>query len=483
MTLRISKDLDLPLEAATWTFADLAIKGAGKTYAACVLAEEMVKAGIPIIAIDGLGIWWGLRVGVNKKGEPDLKKLGLPIVVFGGQHKDLSLPTRQDRGRPIVDEEKLKLMVKAILEARISAVLDTSELSKSMQRRVVAIFVNELCRLNASYGARHVFIEESDMWCPQRGLTGDIAVSAGAIDDLVRRGGNWNLGCTLITQRSAVLNKDVLTQANCLIVLRILHQLDKNAVKTWVESVVRPDDPEIKKWYDSLRELENGEAYIWHPEKPTIFQKVKFRPRETLHATREFFTRNIDKDLKMVDVNEFIEKFRNVFEPKPKPSPQLPQPSEPTISTKQEQEGIYRPQSQTSAYGSPRSESIPTHTITPKLTPQESDTVRTQQVLPNIILEKIKPTAQLPTDLLENPPTPLARVLVVLTNHEGRDDRWTGSKIKRAIRDHAWADDGVDEAIEEMTRWEILRRQSNNYLRFYRERVQVAERTYLTEPI
>ena len=65
MTLRISDKLSLPDDSALWTFADLAIKGAGKTYAASVMAEEMVKAGIPIIALDGLGVWWGLRVGVD----------------------------------------------------------------------------------------------------------------------------------------------------------------------------------------------------------------------------------------------------------------------------------------------------------------------------------------------------------------------------------------------------------------------------------
>ena len=34
MTLRISDKLSLPDDSALWTFADLAIKGAGKTYAA-----------------------------------------------------------------------------------------------------------------------------------------------------------------------------------------------------------------------------------------------------------------------------------------------------------------------------------------------------------------------------------------------------------------------------------------------------------------
>ena len=41
--LKISSTLSLPVEAALWTFADLAIKGAGKTYVANILAEELIK--------------------------------------------------------------------------------------------------------------------------------------------------------------------------------------------------------------------------------------------------------------------------------------------------------------------------------------------------------------------------------------------------------------------------------------------------------
>ena len=224
----------MPLDAARWKFGFLAISDAGKTYNACVLAEEMIKNGIPIVTIDGIGIWWGLRVGVDGHE-------GLPVVIFGGDHKDIAIPTKVttvQRGKtqyPQVDEDRLRLAVKAILEAHISVVLDTSEFSKSMQRRIVTVFAQELYRLNASYGVRHVFIEEADMFIPQR-ISGDIAPCAGAIDDLIRRGGNFNLGSTLISQRPAVVNKDVLTQINCLVALRILAKIDKQAVKTWVAS-------------------------------------------------------------------------------------------------------------------------------------------------------------------------------------------------------------------------------------------------------
>ena len=82
--LRISRDLSLPIEAATWTFADLGIKDSGKTYDAGDLAEEFLKNGVPILVVDGMGIWWGLRIGADKKGKPDPEKPGMPVVVFGG---------------------------------------------------------------------------------------------------------------------------------------------------------------------------------------------------------------------------------------------------------------------------------------------------------------------------------------------------------------------------------------------------------------
>jgi hypothetical protein len=463
----VSNNLALPVESATWVLSVIAKRDAGKTYNACVLAEEMLKNKIPIIAIDGMGVWWGLRVSKDGKGD------GLPIIVFGGDHADL----------PLIPD-KAALIARSIVESGVSAVIDVSPpMSRGQSRRVVADFVRELYRVSKTAGIRHIFIEESDLWAPQKAI-GDVAVTLGAIDDLVRRGGNYNLGCTLITQRSAVLNKDVLTQSDCLIILRTLAPQDKAAIQAWVERVSEESKSKLHKWYDSLNELKRGEAYVWHPDEPKIFLKTKFRERETLHATREFLRSPEIRKVKMMDVSEFINKFRNVFEPKPKPV----QSSVPIIRTEHPKQP-YTPMS------------IPTHTPRfipsdipkftpaksdttsnmPKITPQSSDTIATQQILPNIILEKIRPNVQLPADLLENPPTPLARVLVILTNHESRDDRWTGSKIRLEMQKHAWPWDDISAAIDELIRWEILRKQSNNYLRFYRDRVQVVERSISVE--
>src|SRR6058998_485061 len=103
MSFKISPNLSLPRESVTSVLAFLAKRGAGKTYSASVLAEEMLKAGIPIVVIDGMGIWWGLRVDKDKKSS------GLPIVVFGGEHQDLPL-----------SPDKAKQLARAIVESNIS---------------------------------------------------------------------------------------------------------------------------------------------------------------------------------------------------------------------------------------------------------------------------------------------------------------------------------------------------------------------------
>jgi len=304
-SLRISPGLSLPLEAATWVLSYLAKRGAGKTHNAAVQAEEMVKARIPIVVIDGMGIWWGLRVSA------DTKHPGLPVVVFGGDHQDL----------PLIPD-KAADMAKAIVESNISCVLDLSGLSKRLSRRIVSDFLDELYKLNRVI--RHVYIEEADLWAPQRTIGPEQDLCLSAVDNFVRRGGNHNLGVTLITQRSAVLNKDVLTQSDCLMILRTLAPQDKKAIQAWVEEQTDEDKTALNTWYDSLKSLKNGEAWVWHPEPPAIHERIMFRRRETFHATREFLLTPEASKITLMSVDEFLERFTKVFKAGPSTAKMAP---------------------------------------------------------------------------------------------------------------------------------------------------------------
>src|SRR6185312_14005381 len=92
---RISADIAFPLDAVTQTFAILAKRRVGKTYTASVMAEEMIKAKLPIVVLDPTGAWWGLRASA------DGTKPGLPVVIIGGAHGDL--PLEETAGKIIAD--------------------------------------------------------------------------------------------------------------------------------------------------------------------------------------------------------------------------------------------------------------------------------------------------------------------------------------------------------------------------------------------
>jgi DNA helicase HerA-like ATPase len=76
-------------------------------------------------------------------------------------------------------------------------------------------FLEALYRLKAREQFRTpvmLITDEADAIAPQRPMEGEERM-LGAMEDIVRRGGQRGIGCMLITQRTAVLNKNVLTQA------------------------------------------------------------------------------------------------------------------------------------------------------------------------------------------------------------------------------------------------------------------------------
>lgn len=259
MTLRISPDLSLPLDAVTETFAILAVKRAGKSNAAVVMAEEMYDAGLPWVAVDPKGDWWGVRAA------GDGQTPGLSVLVFGGLHGDV--PLEPTAGNLVAD---------LITEQRITCVLDVSEMSKADQRRFLTDFASRLYRRNTE--PLHVFCEEADEYIPQR-VMGESAKLVGAFETLVKRGGFRGIGVTLITQRSASLNKDVLTQAGTLIAMRTPSPQDRKAVLAWIDYHAASKDV-----VDELPTLPNGAAWLFSSGERASMSKLTFRRRRTFDS-------------------------------------------------------------------------------------------------------------------------------------------------------------------------------------------------------
>jgi hypothetical protein len=261
--LQISKDLQLPLEAVTQTFGILAKRGVGKTYTAKVFTEELLKNNLPVVVIDPIGVWWGLR------SSADGKSAGLPITIAGGDHADVPIePTSGE------------VLANLIVDEKISMVIDLSLFRKGEQTKFMIDFAETLYHRNRT--ALHVVVDEADAFAPQKPF-GNEARMLGAMEDLVRRGRARGIGMTMITQRPAVLNKNVLTQIEVLVALRLVSPQDRKAVEDWIK--IHAEADQQKEFEQSLPSLKIGEAWFWSPGWLDIFQRIQVRKLETLDSS------------------------------------------------------------------------------------------------------------------------------------------------------------------------------------------------------
>lgn len=266
-TLRVGRGLTLPLDAVTQTFGILAKRRVGKTYTASVMAEEFADAGIPFVALDPTGAWWGLR------SSADGKRGGIPVIILGGAHGDV--PLERTGGKLVAD---------LVVDHPGFYVLDLESFdSSAAQDQFVADFLERLYRRQANKrDPLHVFIDEADSFAPQRPAQGQLRM-LGATEALVRRGGIRGIGTTLITQRAAVLNKNVLTQLDVLIALQITGPQDIEAIRDWTKSHGTKEQQD--QLLGSLASLGRGEAWVWSPGWLDIFKRVVIRERRTFNSS------------------------------------------------------------------------------------------------------------------------------------------------------------------------------------------------------
>lgn len=280
----------MPLNAATRAFAFLGMRGGGKTYGGAVFAEEFADVNVPFVVFDPIDVWWGLKVAADGKGK------GLPVVVFGARHADI--PLTRDMG---------KLIAQAVVRDNVNVIISTLgiEGGKTAERQIIADFSEELLSINNT--PRHIFIEEAHEYLPQR-VFGAAGKVFNAVSNLVVMGRNQGIGVTLLNQRAATVNKDVLTQVDTLVAFKNTSPQDRKALSEWME---HNSDPAVfKKFAAQLSSLGKGECWVWSPEFLNVFEKAKIRPRRTFHPDRE----KLGVDFKMpvldqMDVAGFVQKF------------------------------------------------------------------------------------------------------------------------------------------------------------------------------
>ena len=234
---------------------------------------------------------------VNAAGK---ERGGLPVVVLGGDHGDV--PLEPASGAVIADW---------VVEANQAAVIDLKLFSKGEQRRFVTDFAERLFRRNER--PLHVVIDEADAFAPQRPQRGEQRM-LGAIQDLVRRGRARGIGLTLITQRSAVISKDVLTQVEVLVALRMPAPQDIKAIEAWIDYHGTVEDRHTV--LKSLPGLPVGVAWFWSPGWLECLKKVAVRKLSTFDssATPKIGKKIVRPAMRPVDFERLASRIQDTIE-------------------------------------------------------------------------------------------------------------------------------------------------------------------------
>ena len=304
----------LPLDAAAETFALLGIRGSGKTTTGKVMAEEMCEKGIPWIAYDPVGVWWGIKA--NKDGTPSK----YPVVVIGGEKADIPL-----------DKNAGARIAAAIIAKPVCVVIDVSQESKTTWRKFLTDFSLTLLRLTPAQ-AVHLFIEEAAEFVPQKTKVAQTRECKEAIERLMRLGRNKGYGCTLINQRPATIDKDVISQAENLLVLRTVGKHDRKALAEWMEPKLAGEDNVREagmKLTAKLAGFKDGRGYFWSPNWLNVFHDVQIRDAHTFHPGHTRRRGQKVQKVEMFTPFEAISRLQSELDktkPSPARTPTLPTP-------------------------------------------------------------------------------------------------------------------------------------------------------------
>ena len=233
--------------------AVLGIKGSGKSNTAAVLTEELLAARVPVCVIDIAGEYAGL-----KERYPDLFVVGNSLT-----------PERMDK--KYWEMDTIKEVGKRAYKAAQSLVLDVSAFDKAARLAFVGAFVQSIWDTALHLRQPYTFLlEEAHNYVPQSGSTPvtDLFV------DVAAEGRKRGLGIIMVGQRSARIDKNVLTQAGVLFLHRVQHSADTNV---YAELIPNRKKSDVVR---SVRGLKTGEALVVRGERAT---RHMIRLRRTPH--------------------------------------------------------------------------------------------------------------------------------------------------------------------------------------------------------
>jgi len=286
----------IPSEALDDRLAWLGTSGSGKTYNAGGGVERLLAACARVVIVDPLDVWWGLRL------KADGATPAFPLVIFGGAHGDLPLT-----------EQAGALIGETVATMAESCIVSLGGLpSKSAERRFMLAFLDAIYRKTdpRKSGPYHIVFDEADLWAPQRST--EPALQS-RMEEIVRRGRIKGFIPWLITQRPAVLSKDVLSQADGLVAFKLTSSQDRDAVGAWIEG--QADRAQGREILASLPTMQRGQGVVWVPGRG-ILSTVAFPAKSTFDSSRTPERGEVQRQasLKPLDLSRLKDRLASIEE-------------------------------------------------------------------------------------------------------------------------------------------------------------------------
>lgn len=179
-----------------------------------------------------------------------------------------------------------------LLQKGRAVIIDMRGIEPAYQDLIVAKVCNELfeMRKREEIPPGMIVIEEAHNFIPERGY--GRAVSTQILRNIASEGRKFGLGLMVISQRPARVDKNVISQCNTQIILRLTNPNDINAIKKGVEGLT-------SEMVEDVKRLPPGNAVVVSPEleRPVIV-RVRVRKSKHGHAVEIFEGRKIEKERK-----------------------------------------------------------------------------------------------------------------------------------------------------------------------------------------
>jgi hypothetical protein len=246
--LAIGADLRLDLNAFARTGLRVGVwasSGRGKSFGVGVLCEELLAAGIPVIALDPEGEVYTLRERFR-------------VLVLGGDHGDLPLPA---------SEQAAALVLAKALEQGLGLVIDLSDRATSRAQQEAALpFLERLwVLLSERRSPAALVVEEVHVFAPQAGAspTSDI------LHRFAKQGRKRGVILVAASQRTQAVSKEFMSQLNFQAIGGFEIERDYDAVKAIVDGHA----------FEVFRALPVGQFYF-----ASAGRFARWRARHTTHG-------------------------------------------------------------------------------------------------------------------------------------------------------------------------------------------------------